>query len=88
MPRFPAEASVLVKTMNVSEFVPQVIHILAPFITQSFPFLTAFVFILPQSEPEFGSVKPKQPNFWPLARGVNHSFSAPLSQLSSKVHAG
>ena len=73
MPRFPAEASVLVKTMNVSEFVPQVIHILAPFITQSFP-LTAFVFILPQSEPEFGSVKPKQPQLLSLARALTILF--------------
>ena len=56
-----------------SATLPLVIHILVPFSTQSSPSRTARVRIEPGSEPESGSVRPKQPISSPAAMRGSHS---------------
>ena len=75
-------SSVSAQTTATSAIVPFVIHIFAPLIIQSSPSLTAFVRIVPGSEPPSGSVKPKQPIASPDA-----SFGSQCSFCSSLPYA-
>src|SRR5689334_23393811 len=52
---------------------PLVIHIFVPDTSQSLPSLTALVAMLDGSEPESGSVRPKQPIASPAAIRGSHS---------------
>ena len=70
-PRTPS--SVRAHTTATSEIEPLVIHILLPLRTQSSPSRTARVRIEPGSEPESGSVRPKQPIASPAAMRGSHS---------------
>ena len=60
-------SSVLAQTTNRSAIGEFVIHIFAPFSTQSPPRRFACVFMLAGSEPPCGSVRPKQPITSPVA---------------------
>ncbi len=60
-------SSVRAHTTATSEIDPLVIHILLPVRIQSSPSRTARVRIEPGSEPESGSVRPKQPISSPAA---------------------
>jgi hypothetical protein len=72
-PRTPS--SVLAHTTATSAIEPLVIHIFVPLRTQSPPSRRARVRIEPGSEPESGSVSPKQPIASPAAiRGSHSSF--------------
>ena len=65
---------------------PFVIHIFAPFWTQSEPSRRACVRIEPGSEPASGSVRPKQPIASPVCMGGSHrSFcsSEPQRQIGN-----
>ena len=70
-------SSVFAQTSATSATLPLVIHIFAPFTTQSPPFLTARVSMAPGSEPWSGSVRPKQPIALPFASaGSQRCFCA------------
>ena len=72
-PRTPSP--VRAQTVATSARLPLVIHILAPFRIQSPPSRTAWVRMLPGSDPASGSVSPKQPTARPDAsRGSHSSF--------------
>ena len=64
-PRMPS--SVCAQTIARSAIGAFVIHIFAPFSTQSLPRRFAWVFMLTGSEPPCGSVRPKQPISSPVA---------------------
>ena len=70
-PRTPS--SVTAHTMAISAMPPFVIHILAPFSTQSPPSRRAAVRIEPGSLPESGSVRPKHPSTSPVTMRGSHS---------------
>ena len=68
-------SSVSAQTTATSEIEPFVIHILLPWMIQSEPSRRARVRIEPGSEPESGSVSPKQPIASPAAiRGSQSCF--------------
>ncbi len=76
-PRMPS--SVFAQITNRSAIGELVIHILAPFSTQSLPRRRAWVFMFAGSEPPCGSVSPKQPITSPVAmRGSQRCFCASL----------
>ena len=75
-------SSVRAQTTAKSAMDPLVIHILVPLITQSDPSRRALVLIDAGSEPESGSVRPKQPMISPLPSGGAMSASAPRSRTS------
>ena len=60
-------SSVRAQTMAMSATLPLVIHILVPLMIQSEPSLRALVLIDEGSDPESGSVSPKQPMMSPAA---------------------
>ena len=60
-------SSVRAQMMARSATFPLVIHILVPLMTQSDPSLRALVLIDEGSDPESGSVRPKQPMISPAA---------------------
>ena len=64
-----APSSVRAQTIAMSAIVPFVIHIFAPFRTQSDPSRRACVRIEPGSDPASGSVRPKQPMASPVCIG-------------------
>ena len=79
-------SSVFAHTTATSATPPFVIHIFAPFRTQSDPSRLAFVFIDDGSLPESGSVRPKQPMSSPAAMpGSQRSFcsSEPNFQIGN-----
>ena len=77
-PRTPS-SSVRAHTTATSEIEPLVIHILLPVRIQSSPSRRARVRIEPGSEPESGSVRPKQPIASPVAiRGSHCCFCSSL----------
>ena len=76
-----APSSVLAQTTATSAIVPFVIHIFAPFRTQSEPSRRACVRIEPGSEPASGSVRPKQPIASPACiAGSQRSFCSSVPQ--------
>ena len=76
-PRTPS--SVRAHTTATSAIDPFVIHILVPVRIQSSPSRRARVRIEPGSEPESGSVRPKQPIALPLAiSGSQRCFCSSL----------
>ena len=80
-----SSSSVLAHTTATSAIVPFVIHIFAPFRTQSPPSRCACVRIEPGSEPASGSVRPKQPIASPVCMaGSQRSFcsSEPQRQIA------
>ena len=66
IPLLSSNSPVLTKTTNTSPDRPCVIQFFVPLRIQSFPSLTAVVFILMASEPVFDSVKPHAPIQSPL----------------------
>ena len=79
-------SSVRAHTTATSAIVPFVIHIFAPFRTQSGPSRLAWVRIAPGSEPASGSVSPKQPIASPRCiAGSHRSFcsSEPQRQIAN-----
>ncbi len=79
-------SSVRAHTTAMSAMVPFVIHIFAPFRTQSPPSRFACVRIVPGSEPASGSVRPKQPITSPVCMaGSQRSFcsSEPQRQMAN-----
>jgi hypothetical protein len=79
-------SSVCAQTTATSAIVPFVIHIFAPFRTQSEPSRRAWVRIAPGSEPASGSVSPKQPIVSPRCiGGSQRSFcsSEPQRQIAN-----
>ena len=77
-PRMPS-SSVRAHTTATSASDPLVIHILVPEMTQSSPSRRARVRIEPGSEPESGSVSPKQPISSPSAMpGSQRCFCSSL----------
>jgi hypothetical protein len=87
-PLGPAARSVAQKRTMRSAWGPLVIQFFEPLMTQWSPSFTATVCMCEASEPLAGSVRPKQPSFCPLARGVRNSFfwaSLPFLRMGSQT---
>ena len=74
IPFLPLLRSVTAITTAVSATRPLVMNVFDPLSTQESPSRTAVALVPPASEPALFSVRPQQPTFSPLARGVRNLF--------------